>query len=799
MGISVEEASVLHSALAGIGADSETFTGALDHLARQIKQNEAGINALGIATRNTDGTTRDGQAIMMDALATIKQYKPGLDQTQAAMYLFGKSVQEVRALMPLLNVNMEEAKAKAQALGLVLTGEQVSAMREYKIAMNEGNEVVEATFNAIGQKLIPVLTESAKHFADMGPEIVKVANILGQGLAAGLELVAQVFAEVKDIGVAVWTEISEGLQQVAEIFSTSGAEIAGWGEIWRNVLGIVKAVGDFFKGVIIVAIEDVVGAVKSLAIAFQTVGRIIADVAHGDMSQAVADFDSGFKAIAANAQQTYRKMIDTAGATGRAMGEALLSGYNQSTEDGLKKPKSVSVTSGNKAFEAPQLAKDLAGRDQVLQAQLEGEIAIVKEYSDDAQKELERGYKDNLVSLKDYYEKRLDLAQSELDHEIDAQQKLLAAATQRTRTAQATPNNDKEVNAALTAQIELETKLTVLREKRAEITRQSAAEEADAEKKVANEIETARLKADERAALDAADQAQAIIEANAKAGRINADQELEGLRTLNQQKLELQIEYAQKRAALEAQTVQNQLALNDQLLAIQADYQKKDTELVEQYSQQRKNLESTVINDISQDFQNSLDQIASGHEKLMSVISGFINSLQSQLQKLASQEIASQLFGTPGAGGGKGSGGGGLLGQLVNSLFGSGGGAGNPLAGLFGGGGSAGGGFGDLVSGADNVGSLALPAATASDAASILTAIPAFATGAGYIATTGLAQLHAGEAVLTAAQNKERMSTGSIGGQRVTNIFNVEPGTDMQTQGQIAAAASRGVRRARNT
>ena len=185
MGISVEEASVLHSALAGIGADSETFTGALDHLARQIKQNEAGINALGIATRNTDGTTRDGQAIMMDALATIKQYKPGLDQTQAAMYLFGKSVQEVRALMPLLNVNMEEAKAKAQALGLVLTGEQVSAMREYKIAMNEGNEVVEATFNAIGQKLIPVLTESAKHFADMGPEIVKVANILGQGLAAG--------------------------------------------------------------------------------------------------------------------------------------------------------------------------------------------------------------------------------------------------------------------------------------------------------------------------------------------------------------------------------------------------------------------------------------------------------------------------------------------------------------------------------------------------------------------------------------------------------------------------------------
>ena len=822
MGLSVEEASVLHSALAGIGADSETFTGALDHLSRQIKQNETGINALGIATRNTDGTMRDGQSIMLDALATIKQYKPGLDQTQAAMYLFGRSVQEVRQLMPLLNVNMDEAKAKAQALGLVLTTEQVSAMREYKIAMNEGKEAVEASFNAIGQQLIPVLTQSAQRFADMGPKIVEVARIVGDVLAGALQAIQVTLSAVADAATYVWDNIKEGIQEIAALFSSSGETVIDWGETWRNVQAIIKALVVDIRGSLTNAILIIVDVIKTVILQFQTAGQVIGDVIgtavtafqaikagnFGDafkaitngIKQTAADVADGYIKIYDSQKATFSKLVANAQQTGQDIGKALLSGYDQAAAGQEKKTEPLQPK-GTKAFQAPDLAKDLTGRDQVLQAQLQGEIAIVKEYSDDAQKELERGYKDNLVSLRDYYQKRLELAQSQLDEEIDAEERLLAAAQARTKTAQATPNNDKEVNAALTAQIELETKLTVLREKRAEITRQSAAEEADAEKKVAKEIEDARLKAEERAALDAADQAQAIIQANAKAGKINADQELEALRQLNQQKLSIETDYAQKRNALLDQTLQNQQALNDQLLQINSDYQKKDTALVEQYSQQRKDLESTIIGDISTDFQASLDGIVSGHQTALKAIEGFFTSLQQQFQKLASQEIASSLFGTNGPGGGRGSGGGGLLGGLITSLFGSGGGGGGAggglLSSLFGGGIGA-----DQLAGgaagALDVGSLALPTATTDGAAAILGAIPAFATGADYIATTGLAQLHAGEAVLTAAQNKERLATGSLGGgQRVTNVFNIPQGTDMQTQSQIAAAASLGLRQAR--
>lgn len=189
LGEAPEAASVLRSALAGIGASSDTYIGALDHLGRQMKQNEDGINALGIATRNADGTTRDSQAVMRDALKAVQDYKPGLDQTQAAMYLFGRSVDSVRELMPLLNVDMEEADERTEELGLKATAASQAMEGQFKVAVNEAKEATEGVWNAIGQQLLPILTDMAKRFADAAPSIIADAKILGEDLVGAIRVV----------------------------------------------------------------------------------------------------------------------------------------------------------------------------------------------------------------------------------------------------------------------------------------------------------------------------------------------------------------------------------------------------------------------------------------------------------------------------------------------------------------------------------------------------------------------------------------------------------------------------------
>lgn len=756
MGTSVQDASVLKSALATIGASSEGYVGALDHLARQMKNNEDGINSLGIATRNADGTTRDSQAVMLDALKAVQQYKPGLDQTQAAMYLFGRSVDEVRQLMPLLNVNMDEAKAKAQALGLVLSDEQVAAVNRYKVALNESKEVVEGAFNSIGQKLIPILTEAAKAFADIGPKIVQVASVIGDVLVAAFKIAGDVIGFVVDAAKEAWSVLSEGFKELSGIFASSGAQIAGWGETWRNVLGILAAAGDFLRGSFLIAIEAIVGGVKNLAIVFVTAGTAIADVAHGDFALAWSDIKAGFASIEATTAKTAAQIVETMSKTGHDMGKALLSGYE--AEAGGDKLKSkitdpFAFKSGTKGFEDPgKQAAGLAGRDAVLRAQLAGEVAIVKEYDTEQEKALAASYKDGLTSLKDYYAQRLALQQQSLDTEIAVAERLKQSVQAQKATATA-QGDDKGVQAALAQEIQLETQLTVLRQRRAAVTQQSAQEEIDAEKKLANEIALAHAQANEKVRTDSLDAQHAIIAAEAAAGQITGAQAIEAFRNIEKQKYDIAVEFATKRAALEQDQVKAQAQLADQLSTIRADYEKKDTEIAVQNIKQRKDFETQALQDMQTDFATALDQIETGHKKLTDVIAGFFTSLEQQMLKMANQEIAQQIFGAnPGAGSAGGAAGGGLL------------------AGLFSGGGASGGsGAGGFM-------------------AAISSFLGSFDTGIQYVPQTGLAMLHSGERVLTRQENRE-----GVGGSPLTvnNHFNVPAETSYESRAAIASQIGR--------
>lgn len=765
MGISVENASVLKSALTTIGATSEGYVGALDHLARQMKTNETGINALGIATRNTDGTTRDSQAVMLDALKAVQQYKPGLDQTQAAMYLFGRSVQEVRELMPLLNVNMDEAKAKAQALGLVLSDEQVAAVNRYKIALNESKEVVEGAFSAIGQKLIPVLTEAAKGFADLGPQIVKVAQVVGDVLAAGLQIAGDLMHWLGDAVKQVWAILADAFGQISSILGGTGADLATWGETWRNVLGILGAVGNFIKGEFIIVLDALVGAAKNVAIIFSTVGTVLGDVAHGDLTQAWADAKAGVASLGTNTESTFAKMKAAAAATGDAIKKSLLSGY-EAAADGAKKAGEAAADplafkSGTKGFEAPDKSKDAAaGRDTVLRAQLAGENAIVKEYVSEQDKALQDGYKNGLIALKDYYAQRLALSQLQLDTEIATTERMQqsVAAQKALATSQ---GDDKGVQAALAQEATLQTQLIVLQQKRAAVAIESAAAQVDAEKKLADQIALAHAQANEKVRTDALDAQHAVIAAEAAAGQITGAQAIEAFRNIEKQKYDIAVEFAKQRAALESDQVKAQQELGDKLATIRADYEKKDTEIAVQNIKQRKDFETQAITDIQNDFATALDDIETKHKSVFDAIKTMLTSLESQFLKMANQELAQNLFGAnPAAGSAGGAGGGGLL----SGLFGSFGGSTGP------------GGVGPAAPGSGLLGWLG-----------------SFDSGIDYVPKTGLAVLHPGERVLTRQENME----GGGDTVHVHNNFNVQGETTYESRAAIASQVGRTLQAAR--
>lgn len=766
MGTSVEDASVLKSALTIIGATSEGYVGALDHLARQMKKNEEGINALGIATRNTDGTTRESQTVMQDALRTVQQYKPGLDQTQAAMYLFGRSVAEVRALMPLLNVNMDEAKAKAQALGLVLSDQQVAAVNRYKMALNESKEVVEGAFNAIGQKLVPVLTEAAKAFAELGPQIVRVASVVGDVLVEGFTIAGNVMHWFIDTAKEVWSVVVDGFHQIAEVFSGAGGtdSVVSWGEAWRNVLAIFSAVGAFIKGVFVVVLDELIGAVKATAQAFVAVGTSAADIAHGDFALAWKDMKAGFQSVRDTTVKTWDQMALDAGKAGENIGAALLSGYKKTTPKPGDTTDPFKFGSGTKGFEAPEKATDLAGRDAVLQAQLAGEVAIVKEYVREQDVELKRGYKDGLVSLQSYYTQRLALSQLELDTEISVAERMQTANAVRMKAAQE-GGDDKKIQAALAEQIKLENELIILRQRRAAVTRESAAAETDAERALAQQIGDVKIAAYEKSATLALDSQKRLIEGEQRLGQISNEQALDAYKKLEDARYAIAVKAVRDRAALQAQTPLEAAKLGAELETLEADHQDKIAKIQLDAIKARADFEQKAIDTLQSGFANLFESISTGQKSITKSFEDFFNSIYSQMAKLASEDLAKRLFSSMGVGSGAAPGGGGLL-----ALLGLGGGGSGLSAGQAG------------------------PPANLAGGGGLLSWLGLAQGGIAYVPHTGLAMLHSGERVLTRQENMAGDRGGSV---TVHNHFDVPAETTYESRASIASQVGRSLQAAR--
>jgi hypothetical protein len=211
LGITGTAAATLRTALGDIYSDSDTYVGAFQKFAKQIKTNESGLKDMGLQTRDSNGNLRDSNTLFTEALGVVGQYKPGLDKTTAAMTLFGKGVDDVMALQKLNNHVLKEAAQKNEDLGLTMTKEGVEAGMKYKAAMNDVGDVMEGVKNTIGKAVMPIFAELGHYLGRTGPYVVGVfkgaltvlvgAFRLVQGAALTLSgVVFEAFSTMVDAG-----------------------------------------------------------------------------------------------------------------------------------------------------------------------------------------------------------------------------------------------------------------------------------------------------------------------------------------------------------------------------------------------------------------------------------------------------------------------------------------------------------------------------------------------------------------------------------------------------------------------
>lgn len=236
LGISAGEASILREALEQGNTSQDEFVAAAKGLLKQVKQNEAGLNDMGLKTRDAAGELRPLTELTMDAIQTLNGYRAGTDRAIAGQELFGKGFEMTSNLARMNQKDIKETQAQMESLGMVVSQESKAAWKEYDNSTDQANTTLKALKTTVGNVLMPVLSTLANWFVSVGPAAVTVIRGALGGLAAAFHFVTT--------GVTVlWETINAMVVTVAEPIRALGEAIG------RALTGDFQGAADTIKGI----------------------------------------------------------------------------------------------------------------------------------------------------------------------------------------------------------------------------------------------------------------------------------------------------------------------------------------------------------------------------------------------------------------------------------------------------------------------------------------------------------------------------------------------------------------------
>lgn len=177
---------------------------------------------LGVAATNSDGSLRDASTVYWEAMDALGGMTNESERTAAAMELFGRSGAELAPLMAAGSEGFAAFTAEAESVGAIMSGEALSALGAFDDSMQRLKSTTDATKNAIGLTLMPVLDslagDGAAAFGELNKALLDANGDLGKAGPAFAEFAKKIVSGlgeavpmVIDLAVSLVSGLIEGL------------------------------------------------------------------------------------------------------------------------------------------------------------------------------------------------------------------------------------------------------------------------------------------------------------------------------------------------------------------------------------------------------------------------------------------------------------------------------------------------------------------------------------------------------------------------------------------------------------
>lgn len=416
MGITTKEAGALNIALEDIGSSSEEYSSSFIHFNRQLKNNSEEMKKLGV---NVDAWKKgqvSANELFQQSIASIGDYRAGIDQTQAAMTFFGRSVEGAMKLQMLSNTVIEEAKKKQEELGITVTAESAKMVIKYKMAMNDIRDVFEAVGNVVGQKLMPRLIIMAEWFSSIGPSVVKIMSEAMDVWNAAMDSSREIVLTLWDVVKSAFSAIGDAINAV---FGTDGEGITAL-ELIVNMFKVVHVAIIIFKTGFLQAIEVIKSTLAQTAGYLITFANVANRALHADFAGAKAAWREGMNNIEGVVSESTKRMKELGDKAAEDIQKAIMGVAKKEGDSGK-----VFGKHGNKTIDLKDKNSD--SKEKSAMAGLELELERLKLINDKMNAEKGTFYAFGVQKEADYWKNVLATHSLSKEDRIAVEKKYIAA------------------------------------------------------------------------------------------------------------------------------------------------------------------------------------------------------------------------------------------------------------------------------------------------------------------------------------------------------------------------------------
>jgi len=218
MGVATNEVGGLKLAFELGGSSAEGMTAAFAKLSKNAAENNEAFKALGVATRNADGTLRPTKDLFYDVADAFKGMEDGAVKSARAQEIFGKSGAE---LIPLLNGGadgLREMAEMAEKLGLVIDENTGKAAEQFNDTLELVHKAAGGVANQLMAKMLPALNSvvgGMLEYITKGDIVTKTADAIGvalKGVYTAAVVIGEVLTTIAKTGAAAFAQLALALK-----------------------------------------------------------------------------------------------------------------------------------------------------------------------------------------------------------------------------------------------------------------------------------------------------------------------------------------------------------------------------------------------------------------------------------------------------------------------------------------------------------------------------------------------------------------------------------------------------------